>query len=182
MRRALLAPALLLAACAPGSPEPVAEPAVRTAYVGPRGDGYEVSLSRDATVSTALLDAPASRAWAALRGVYAEAGLAVSAENEEAKTLEAEGLTPRRLLGGNLSQYLNCGVSAGAEIADQYRVEMTLTSTVSEVSGGRSELLTRVSATAQARDGSGSGRVACASNGRFEARLARMLQDRLAGE
>ena len=85
------------------------------------------------------------------------------------------GAIYRHQIGKELiSHYFDCGTMLGISTADTYDVHIRVISQVVPADGGLSKIRTETEASAIATDRPG-GSVRCASNGRFEARIAKMI-------
>lgn len=117
--------------------------------------------------------------WPELIGAYrTDAGISIETMEQSQRTLGNTAFTPRsRLMGERLSNLLRCGSTASGEIADQYRVRMSILSRLNETPDGETRLETSIGATA--RDPHSSQTVACVSTGRLEQALANAIAIRL---
>lgn len=179
MRHVVVLAALAAAACAPpGS-------AATSADSGPAriittGSGAEVRVGGDGPAAAYAVPSAPDEVWNALPGVYTTLGVPEGLRDHTTGTYGNRRHVLRRTLDGKpLSRYLSCGYTAtGSPIADSYRVQLSVVTTVKPAAGG-SEVRTEVGATAQSIEGASSSAVPCASTGRLEARIAELLGARV---
>jgi hypothetical protein len=172
-----------LSACAArpagGGATPVEGP-VHTSVTTGMGEtlAFDTYPSRGARVFNTPV-AP-DQVYGALQQVFPELGITVGTVQPESRTLGNTRLILNRKIGDRpLSQMLECGATgAGTPIADAYRVEMSLITTVLPRGTG-SEVQTRLEASA-ANPSVAGGRVACATTGQLEQLIATRTQVRLA--
>ncbi len=115
--------------------------------------------------------ASADEVYAALPGVYGELGIAPGMADAGNRTFGNRRVEASRRLGQvPLSRYLRCGENAfGAPVADSYRIQLAVVSTVAPREGG-STIQTTVEATASSPGQSSS--VQCTSTGALERAIA----------
>lgn len=178
--RAIPSGALALAlACAPAATSnrtsPTTERLVRTA------GSYEtlIETNRREVVFVDSVALHPARAWAELPAVFSEMELPVSAADAARLELATVAHQPRRIEGGRLSDYLDCGRNpTGGAYADSYLVRLWVSARVVP-DGERSKVETAVRATAQPR-GLASDPLPCVSRGVIERRMVERLRDRVA--
>ncbi|WP_325312513.1 hypothetical protein [Longimicrobium sp.] len=123
----------------------------------------------------ATLAAGRDTVFAALEQAYQAVGVPVGMRDPARWTLGNRDLEISRRLGGtNLSEYFNCGAGVmGADIASTYRLQITITSTLTAQGTG-----TRLETVAQAnarQPGTSNPPVNCASTGRLEHEINRRV-------
>jgi hypothetical protein len=117
-----------------------------------------------------------SRAFEALKAVYAELGIPQVVSDAATGQVGNTNFTKSRQLAAQpISSYLDCGDSLTGPSADIYRIYMSLVSVVRPAASGTSELETAFQASGQNMSGAAAERVACTSTGRFEERIQRMV-------
>lgn len=177
--RHLFAIALLAAAaCAPTATSTASGGAGNgPARILTSGSGVDFVLDESAPLKPHAVPAAPHLVFAALPEVYRVLGVPPGTSDPAGRVFGNQRFTARRELGGQpLSRYLACGHTAtGAPIADSYRVQLSLLTTVQPGQGGGSLVQTQVGASAQSVEGSSSNRVQCATTGALELRIARML-------
>lgn len=178
---ALPAALLLLAGCAGGSggsggrSSAPAGPPPRVDQVGT--SGYDVRISDDGRSASVTLKATPEAAWTGLLAAYQKLGIPVTSTNSASRTLGNPSFDVRRRLGDQpLSRYLDCGTNLSGVIANSYRVELSVSSSLTPAAGGETVLETRVAASAVSPQGASSGPVRCASTGRLETDIANLTQ------
>ncbi len=123
------------------------------------------------------IDAPAAQVYSALAEAYLELGVDTKLIDTGARRIgNIDFFMSRRMGGRPISEYLSCGDTPhGGAIADQYRVFMSLVSTVHEAGQKGAELETAFSAYARDQRGVSSDRIACGTTGRLEERIRKTV-------
>lgn len=177
---AAAAPAALLALAACAT-QPGAAPSTRSSPAGPAsvvqaGTDIIINVSTERPASRHLVPAPPERVWSLLPGVYEQLGIPVLTVDPPGLTLGNTRFTFVRRLGDQPgSTFLSCGhTSTGREIADSYRVQLSVRTTLAPAEGG-TEARTMVEATARSTQGTSGDPVPCATTGQLETRIARQL-------
>ena len=128
-----------------------------------------------ANPKVALPVAP-SRAFEALKAVYAELGIPeVVSDPATGQVGNSNFYKSRQLADQPRSTYMDCGDSLTGPSADIYRIYISLISVVRPAGNGTSELETSFQASGRNMSGAAAERVACTSTGRFEERIQRMV-------
>jgi hypothetical protein len=144
-------------------------------------EGGYVTTTADVRVLSQEVAAPVDRVWAVLPAVYRELGL--EAESDPARrTMSGVARVSRRFMGEPATRFLDCGRGQfGAEIASQYALRMTVSTTVNPAAGEGtgSRLDTAIEAHAYS-DGANSVAAQCRSQGRLEEMIAARVRQRLA--
>lgn len=178
-RPALALLALALSACAgttAGTSPTRSTTSVSMPAGGPQGSvgtgSVSVTTHADAGPSVAELTVSADAAFQALPQVYQDLGIPMGTQDPAQRLFGNRKVQVSRRLGRQpLSRVVNCGNTAfGAPVADSYRVQLSIVSTV-RPEGSGSRLETRVEASA-AQPGVSGAPVACASTGWLEERIA----------
>jgi hypothetical protein len=177
MRRIAILALLASAACAPASSE--SAPASRPGHsrVITTGSGVDIQLAEDGPAAAKPVSASPAQVWAALPGVYEAVGITGAAGDERARVYGVRKLMIRRRLGKHaLSRYLSCGnTPGGGLVADSYRVQLTVLTSVRPGSGSGSLVQTEVIASGHPTEGTSTSAVRCASTGVLEGRIAELL-------
>lgn len=165
-------------ACA-SSPASLATPAPRdrTVAVDDR------NIYRTTVLANAKAEVPASpsRTFDAVKAVYAELGIPAGTNDPATGRFgNLDFWKSRQLAGQSMSTYLNCGDSFTGPAADNYRIYISLLSTVRSDGKGASELETAFHAQAQNMEGTSSDRIPCGSTGRLEERIRKGVLLRIA--
>ena len=135
-------------------------------------DNQGVIRSSVASNAKVTVDAPPARALAVIKSVYDELGIPSATVDPATGTITAPSFFKTRKLGtANLSAYFNCGNSLTGNIADNYRMYMTVASAVRSNGKGGTELETAVTGNAANMEGSSSGKIPCGSTGQLEERI-----------
>ena len=139
------------------------------------GTNMDIRWTRDHDVSEQNLLIPADVAWAAFPRVFGELGLDPNLIDSKQMIFGNAGAVYRHQIAKErISHYFDCGAMLGVSTADTYDVHIRVISQVVPADGGLSKIRTETEASAIATDRPGGG-VRCASNGRFEARIAKMI-------
>lgn len=175
MRRALPLVVLLLAACGGASavPGPAPSTQARRATAATTSTGWEVVGDRQLPLEAKNVSAPPGQVFTALVRAYADLGIATTVNDANTLTVGNTDLRLNRRLGEEpLSQYLDCGTTNAGNIANVYRVQMSLVTKVAPAVGRPgSDVTTTVVASAR-NPTSSSAAVRCASTGRLETLIA----------
>ena len=161
---------LAISGCASG-PKPESEisrPTERIVASDERG----VVRSNVTSNATSSIDVPPARALAVIKSVYDELGIPSATVDDASGKITAPRFDKTRKLGNaNLSMYFNCGDSLNGNIADNYRLYITVVSVVRSDGKGGTKLETAVTGDAANMGGASSGRIPCGSTGRLEERI-----------
>ena len=145
-----------------------------------RGTQLTVAPSA-AEASGAQIDAPPGAAWVGLIQAWEILKITPDQVNSDGYLLSVDNARFRRQLGGKpMSRYLDCGMGQLGANADAYEVSMSVRSQLRAAEGGKTEILSVVTATARSAVTSNSS-VQCASSGELEKRIAELAKERAAG-
>ena len=138
-------------------------------------------VERERLASGGRIDASVEEAWKVVISVYHDLGIEPTTLISETHTIGNESLKVRRSLGGTpLSRYLSCGSATGVgPNADYYNVQMAVMTYLVGAGAGLTDVKSVVEATA-APVSLGSNPVVCSSTTALEARIAKMIQERVA--
>lgn len=182
MNRFAVISLLAVAGCAP-SLTPSADPGRSTTIVsdGMGTPGMMVTAYHDGEAPVYDLTASPEAVWSVLPPVYDELKIRMGTSDAANRVYGNRTLAVNRTLGGKpLSTYLSCGADAfGVPLADKYRVDMSILTTLAPVEGGKTRITTQIAATASNPSVS-SATTNCASTGNLEQLIASRIQARLA--
>lgn len=180
MRRLL---AVAMAACAvgcAGTAQPGPGPSGGPAYVDATGADLAINVRTDAGGAPQVVPAAPDPVLLLLPDVYAELGITGAGADAATRTVGRRGMDVRRTFAGErVSFWLDCGRNViGEQVADVYRVQISLRSTVtpSARQPGSSDVRTVVEAIARTVEGNSTSPVRCVSTGRLESRIGTMLR------
>lgn len=174
MRRFILLSALAMAGCTP--PETTSRPSTSATPATERetSTGYEIVTADHSHAAVHTIATSPQRVWTHLPDVYAELGIPVEVINSDSREIGNRRLVVRRTLAGNpLSASLDCGTVVGVPVANTYRIELSVLTSLRPGASGSTELHTRLEGKAF-DPGSSSGAVPCQTTGRLEQRIAGM--------
>jgi len=135
-------------------------------------DDQGVIRSTVAPNAKITIDVPRARVLGVIKSVYEELGIPSATVDAASGKITAPSFFKTRKLGNaNLSMYFNCGDSLNGNIADTYRIYMTVVSVVRSDGKGGTELETAVNGEAANMGGASSGRIPCGTTGRLEERI-----------
>ncbi|MET0396994.1 MAG: hypothetical protein ABW277_09250 [Longimicrobiaceae bacterium] len=175
MRRAVLLPLVLLAACAPAAaPSPAPRQVGTVTIEDPSGTVGSLAVSSAPRYEARGVAVPLARARAALPAVYEALGLRGGGPTENGYSAPRVQAT-RALAGVRLSRYLDCGSTVSTANADQYAVTLQVATRLAETTPAATLAETRVLATAKPIGTAGE-TVACTSTGALEREIARRLE------
>jgi len=155
MRFRPLAPAPLLAAaaCAP-RPAPLDAPATPTT-INTSAWGLDIVLEDERAGPGTTVPEEADVVWAALADVYQELGIPLGVLDRARGAIgDADFRTRRRLGGETMSRYISCGSNLTSPLANNYRVTLSVMSTVQPRGPRETDVTTEVDATALSNQGS----------------------------
>jgi len=134
----------------------------------------------DAPNAKSTIEAPPARVLAVIKSVYDELGIP-SAEVDAAsgKIATPTFNTTRKLGAANLSTYFNCGDSLNGNIANTYRMYVSVASIARSDGKGGTQLETAVSGAAADMAGASSGRIPCGTTGQLEERIQRGVSQKV---
>jgi hypothetical protein len=113
--------------------------------------------------------APPSQVLTVMKQVFDDLGIASAIVDAASGRISAPTFTKTRKFGNeNLSMYFNCGDSLNGNIANTYRIYISVAAAVRPDGKGGTELETVVSGSAADMGGSSSGRIPCGTTGRLE--------------
>lgn len=177
MRPLFLTALCTLAGCASsGSLPPGAAPTRILETAG----GYDIHLASEAPGATYTVDVPPERAISVLAAVYQEMEIPVTLRDPATRSLGNPELAGRRRLAGRpLSAYLDCGHTLTGPVADNYRVQLSVITSLQPAEGGKTRVVTRVGGQARSNEGASGHPVTCTSRGRLEEQIASGLRAKL---
>lgn len=168
MRAAAAVLVLAINACASSGPKTdsgISRPTERIVASDRQG---MIRTSETANARAAIAASP-SRVTTVIKSVFDELGIPGATVDAASGRISAPTFTKTRKFGNeNLSMYFNCGDSLNGNIANTYRLYISVTSAVRPDGKGGTELETVVSGAAADMGGSSSGRIPCGSTGHLE--------------
>jgi hypothetical protein len=176
---------LALAACASAStgggdvPYETQEVHTKDYNNGINGATGSVTAIETKDVMKATILAPVDSVWSVLGSVFLELGVEPQTIDPVQHYLANTSFRVQGTLGGvSVSQYLDCGTNISGNVAQLSQISMSLTVQVVRDSVSVSQLKSQVDGYAVQR-GLQAQKVHCASTGRLESRIARMVTDEL---
>src|SRR5512144_2724164 len=171
MRRMTILLFLAVNACASSAPKPESDLSRPTERIV-ASDNQGVIRTSVAPNARITIEVPPARALAVIQSVYDALGIPSATVDAASGTITAPRFYKTRKLGdANLSMYFNCGDSLIGNIADNYRIYITVVSAVRADGKGGTELETAVTGEAADMGGASSGKIPCGSTGRLEDRI-----------
>lgn len=179
MRRTLSVAALALvaSACASTGAGGGASSGTRT---GPAdmystgGGTVQINLSDDTPVVPNEVGFPPDQVFRHLAEVYGDMGIALTAQDPSTRTVGNERfIFMRRLAGKPGSEWLRCGFSStGLAVADTYRIQMYIRTTVEPGPQNTSRVITQLQAHGRTTEGTSNTPVRCLTTGNLEREIA----------
>ena len=162
---------LAVTACASSGPKTESEISRPTERIV-ASDKQGMIRSSDAANARITIDVPPARVLAVIKSVYDELGIPSATVDAPSGKISAPSFNKMRTLGNvNLSMYFNCGDSLSGNIANTYRIYMTVVSAIRPDGKGGTELETALTGAAADVGGGTSGRIPCGTTGRLEERI-----------
>jgi hypothetical protein len=124
---------LPLLACASSGPSPIDG----RSRIDRNNAARPIILQTEGATSEQAIAAPADDVWGALVATYESLGIPLS-EAAGTRTVENRGYPARRIDGQRMSRFFECGSNVTGEIADSYRVTVSIRSSVEATSLGTS--------------------------------------------
>ncbi|HXY30248.1 MAG TPA: hypothetical protein VEI06_06025 [Gemmatimonadaceae bacterium] len=144
------------------------------------GTTIQVDWAAEHNIVANTIPAPADKVWKYLPETYTELGIDPGTVDSEHFVYGNTSARVRRQIGGvRISKYLECGSQAGTPTADVYDIYISVLTKVEPGDAGTSTVKTQVEGQALPEGVSGHN-VRCATTGALEARIAKMLNDRMA--
>ena len=174
---ALLIP-LVIAGCAPSQPQIQATTAPpRPTRVETDAGTTEIALNTSAGADEAIVAGSPDVLWPILVKTYQDMAIPITALDVGTKMIGNTNLAvSRKLAGMPLSTWLDCGRTAvRAPIADQYAVNIAITTQLRPTAAGSSQVRTVVQGRAKSPF-SNDPAVQCSSTGKLERRIATALE------
>jgi hypothetical protein len=184
MRHLLLLALTAVLGCAAG-----AAPAGRTALDPPpepppaaesAGAGYYVRLNRDDGISVAGIDGSQQAVYQALLRAFDSLGVEIEGGDRGRGLVQsARMVRTSEFAGERMAELITCGATLTGDRANSWRIELYLSALVEPLGENRSQLTTRLEATARAMDGTGRNPIPCTTRGVLEAKLAEATASQL---
>lgn len=132
-------------------------------------DNRGVIRSSDAANARFTIDAAPGRVLVVIKSIYDDLGIPSATVDAANGRITAPTFHTTRKLGDvNLSMYFNCGDSLNGNIANTYRIYISVVSAVRSNGKGGTELETVVTSAAADMGGASGGRIPCGTTGRLE--------------
>jgi hypothetical protein len=162
---------LLVSGCASAGVGLPPEPTVTTTTIAGGTGPMELRTVPDAGGLGYSLTVPPREAWRLMRQVHEDLEIPIGILDDRAMVIGNPRLTlTRRFAGEPLASYFSCGVTGGVA-ANNYRIEMSLLSTLTPAADGGTRVRTEVTATGRDPFG-GNAPVQCASTYGLERKIA----------
>mgnify|MGYP006952743524 CR=1 FL=1 len=136
-------------------------------------------LSSDDRGMATPLPATPDRIWTELPEVYKALGMEIDVLDPASRTVGSRRAPASQLRVPRNRPVARCAEGAGLPGTTRYRIQVTVTTTLTPVSAEETRVVTRVSGVGTPFEGTSTGQVACASTGELEQRIHQMLRDRL---
>jgi hypothetical protein len=138
-----------------------------------------IILQTEGSTSEHAIAAPADEVWRVLVTVFESLEIPVT-ELSGMRAVENRGYPARRIDGQRMSRFFECGSNVTGEIADSYRVTVSVRSSVEATSVASSVVVTELDAVATARD-TRSGELHCSSKGTLERLIGERVREFIPG-
>jgi len=175
---AILVALVVTGACASSAPQdsrPAPESVSQVGVSVSHGGLGRAEVHNEALALARTVPAPLDSVLLVLPGVYERLGIPEAGADPDQRVFGNPEFKPRRIEGGRLSRYLDCGRGfTAAPRADEYDVTMSVLTRLTPTEGGGTLVETTVQATGKPRAVSGNP-VYCPSNGTLEKRVAELV-------
>jgi hypothetical protein len=172
MRAGLFFVIVAVAACASST---TPRPGVSEGILPVRVEGTTLAVTGAPVAGVSVVGAPIEKAWLALPAIYDSLAIPRSRIDAASHTLAITGMQVRRRLGNvRLSRYLDCGMAQQGPSADDYDVNLSVSTQLLAVAEG-TRVTTTVGAVAKPIMVSGD-YSRCSSTGEIELRVHKLLE------
>ncbi len=170
---------LLLLGCA--TPVPVSTPPTTSHPATVTGDeSVLVRLSEEPDAMRSVINAPQERVWRIIPLVYAKLEIDGQVLDSDNQIFGSRKFTNSSLDGTRTAEFVRCGEEgAGPALVNLYRRTLSIVSTVSGNINGKTTVSTEISGYATSVEGTSTGPMRCASNGKLEKRIRTLLNELL---
>jgi hypothetical protein len=177
-------PLLLLAVSACASSGPTTESTIPRPTERIVASDYKgVVRSSEAANAKTTIRVPPGQVLAVMKSVYEELGIPSATVDAASGQVSAPRFDKMRRLGTvNLSTYFNCGDSLNGNIANTYRLYITVLSAVRSDGKGGAELETAVTGAAADVTGGTGGRIPCGSTGVLEQNIQDLVRQKVGAQ
>lgn len=182
MRVLHLGAALALAACAPPQQSSggglTAAPTTKTIAIGGLNTQISIHNEGDAVLGYAIAASP-DRAWNILPQLFKSWGLSLTQIDNASRIVRGQRLRSKSyFMGHPLSNYFDCGTTAGVPNVGRYDVDMQVATQLHPLAGDSTLVQTVVSANAKASGTSGDP-FRCDANQKIATQIAQALAETL---
>ena len=179
---ALVLSCALSTACASGgSGTSSTGPRTERVSVGnPIGSLGSVEITTDASVQESTIPATPAAVWSVLPSVFETMQIETPTIDPRSFMIGNPGYRPSRIMGMQLSTYLDCGNTFIGLYADRYQVTLYFMVQLADPLDGGTRLRTVIDASARPRDVRGNP-LHCVSKGTLERRFLELVSEKLAG-
>ena len=174
--RVLVLAFLAAAGCATATPVATGV-STHPASVSGDDEGASIRLSEEPEFMSAPVSASPEKVWAAMPLVYEKLEVTgAKVLDSEAQTYGVHDYTSNRLGGTRTGDFVRCGEEgAGQALGTMVRRRLSISTNVHGDASGKTTITTAITGYAQPAEGTSTGAIRCASNGKFEKRIRAIL-------
>ena len=141
--------------------------------------GYQnLQLTQDLEYITKEIPVDVTLAWGVLPGVYQEIGIPVATTDPSKMMVANPGFEVQRIAGSRMNRFLDCGTSRTGPMANSYQVTLTVSTELTEVAEGQTEVKSLVTGQAINRSTAGYP-ISCSSRETLEELIADKIAETL---
>jgi hypothetical protein len=140
-------------------------------------EATSIRLSEEPGGMSAVINAAPDKVWAAMPLVYQKLEV-TGAEvlDSDAQTYGVHDYTSNRLAGTRTGEFVRCGEEgAGPSLGAMVRRRLSISTNVHGDPNGKTTISTEITGYAQPAEGTSTGAIRCASNGKLEKRIRATL-------
>lgn len=173
---------LAVAACATATPVATSRSS-RPASIAGDDEAASIRLSEEPEAMNSVINASPEKVWAAMPLVYQKLEVTGAAVlDSDAQTYGVHDYTSNRLAGTRTGEFVRCGEEgAGQSLGAMVRRRLSISTNVHGDATGKTTISTEITGYAQPAEGTSTGAIRCASNGKLEKRIRAVLVQLLGG-
>ena len=171
---------LAAAGCATATPVATSTTSQPASITGDDEAG-NIRLAVEPEAMSATINASPEKVWAAMPLVYAKLEVTgAQVLDSDAQTYGVHDYTSNRLAGTRTGDFVRCGEEgAGQALGAMVRRRLSISTNVHGDANGKTTISTQINGYAQPAEGTSTGAIRCASNGKLEKRIRITLNELL---
>lgn len=161
-----------------GTASPTSHPASVTG-----DETVNVRLAEESEAMNSVINAAPEKVWAVIPAVFQKLEVTgAQVLDPEYQIYGNRDFTLNRLAGTRTGDFVRCGEEgAGQALGNMVRRKLSIVTTVHGNANGKTTITTEISGYATPVEGTSTGAIRCASNGKFEKRIRSLVNEMIAG-